>query len=480
MTVSRSTPTPPVVLLEFNELSPTLISDFIERGYLPNFKALRDSSQAYVTDAEEAAPNLEPWIQWVTVHSGLSYDEHGIFHLGDGDKLKVKCLWDIASDAGLPVWVCGSMNVRYDKPIRGAVLPDPWSLNTQPYPEHVFAPYFTFVQRNVQEYTNDRVPLSKGDYARFLQFMVAHGLSATTGAAIVRQLATERMTGKYRWKRATILDRLQWDVFKAFFKEIRPAFSTFFINSTAHFQHMHWRNMDPEPFKNKPTDDEQQEYKDAILYGYQQMDRIVGDALRLVGNNGVVMLSSALGQQPCLIYEDIGGKTFYRPRVFDKLLEYAGVNGPFTVAPVMSEEFHVYFETAEAAQRAATQLRELTVDGREALRVEVKDGKSVFAGCKIFEQLDREVLLHRGSGQESWPFFRVFYQVEGVKSGMHHPDGILWMRLPQLAGQKHSGKVPLRDVAPTVLTLLGLDVPAYMSGRPIAAVAEPEPQAMSA
>jgi hypothetical protein len=456
------------VLLEFNELSPTLMSEFIAGGELPNFKALRDSAQAFVTDAEEAPPNLEPWIQWVTVHSGLTYDEHGIFHLGDGDKLPVKSLWDLASDAGLPVWVCGSMNVRYDTPIRGAVLPDPWSLNTQPYPQEEFAPYFNFVQRNVQEYTNDRVPLAKSDYARFLQFMVANGLSASTAAAIVRQLATERFTGKYRWKRATILDRLQWDVFKAFYKKIDPAFSTFFLNSTAHLQHMHWRNMDPAPFKNKPSDEEQQEYQDAILYGYRQMDRIVGEALELVGDRGTLILASALGQQPCLIYEDIGGKTFYRPRVFEKLLEYAGVRGPFTVAPVMAEEFHIYFDTAEAAERAAAQLRELTVNGRPAVRADVQDGTSVFAGCKIFEKLEHDVLLHRGGGREPWPFFRVFYRVEGIKSGMHHPDGILWMRMPGSAARQHEGKVPLRDLAPTLLTLLGLQVPQYMSGRAIA------------
>jgi len=457
-----------IVLLEFNELSPTLITDFIAQGYLPNFKRLRDESQVWVTDAEEAAPNLEPWIQWVTVHSGLSYDEHGIFHLGDGDKLKVKCLWDIASEAGLPVWVCGSMNVRYDTPINGAVLPDPWSLHTRPYPDDVFAPYFNFVQRNVQEYTNDHVPLSKADYAKFLQFMATHGLSPATVTAIVRQLATERKTGKFRWKRATILDRLQWDVFKAFYKKIDPVFSTFFLNSTAHFQHMHWRNMDPEPFKKKPTAEEQREFEDAILYGYREMDRIVGDAMRLVGDKGIVILASALGQQPCLIYEDIGGKTFYRPRVFEKLLEYAGVRGPYTIAPVMAEEFHIYFDNAAAAQEAAQKLGALTVGDRPALGVSVQDETSVFAGCRIFDQLDHEVLLHRGPGQEAWPFFRVFYQVEGLKSGMHHPDGILWMRIPKVAPHTHQEKVPLRDLPPTILEFMGLDVPPYMTGRSLA------------
>src|SRR3954469_9656545 len=93
----------PMILLEFNELSPALMDTFIEQGYLPNFKRLRDSSQAFITDAEEVAPNLDPWIQWVTLHSGLSFDEHGIHHLGDGHKLAVKSLWDMIAAKGQPV-----------------------------------------------------------------------------------------------------------------------------------------------------------------------------------------------------------------------------------------------------------------------------------------------------------------------------------------------------------------------------------------
>src|SRR5262249_53513257 len=134
------------------------------------------------------------------------------------------------------VWVCGSMNIKYDLPIRGAVLPDPWTVGQSPYPES-FSPYYTFVQRNVQEYTNDKVPLSKADVLRFLTFMMTHGLSARTVRAIVSQLMSERRTGKGKWKRATILDKLQRDVFLHYLRTKRPAFSTFFLNSTAHFQH---------------------------------------------------------------------------------------------------------------------------------------------------------------------------------------------------------------------------------------------------
>jgi hypothetical protein len=462
----------PVVMLEFNELSPVLMDTFISQGALPNFKRLRDSSQVFVSDAEEAAPNLEPWIQWVTVHSGLSYDEHGIFHLGDGHKLQAKSLWDLASDAGQSVWVCGSMNVKFEKPLTGAVVPDPWAAGIKSHPAEL-DDYFTFVQKNVQEHTNESAPMSKGDAFRFLKFMLGHGLSAHTIQSVISQLMAERRTGKGRWRRATILDKMQRDVFLHYMRKLKPQFSTFFLNSTAHFQHMHWRNMDPEPFKVKPTSAEQEEYRDAILYGYREMDRLVGDIVAAAPADAVIVLSTALSQQPCLIYEDIGGKTFYRPRVFERVLEFAGITKWTSIDPVMSEEFQVHFDSPADAQAAGEALRRLYVGDKPAMRVEMK-GDGVFAGCGIFEQMEsHEVMLEGGANGNSTPFFRLFYQAEGTKSGMHHPDGILWFRVPGVRGAVHSEKVPLRDIPPTILELLALPKPDYMSGEALSLTPEP-------
>ena len=452
-----------MILLEFNELSPALMETFIDQGYLPNFKRLRDSSQVFITDAEEVAPNLDPWIQWVTVHSGLSFDEHGIHHLGDGHKLAVKSLWDMIGATGKTVWVCGSMNIKYDEPFPGAVVPDPWSVGTSPYPNEL-AEYYLFVQGNVQEYTNENVPLSKGDYFRFLKFMLAHGLSAHTIKSIFNQLLSERRTGKGRWKRATILDKLQRDVFLHYFRKLKPAFSTFFLNSTAHFQHVHWRNMDPQPFKIKPSDADQSEYQHAVRYGYEEMDRLVGDILAAAPSNAVVVLCTALSQQPCLIYEDIGGKTFYRPRTFEPLLEFAGITRCERVEPVMSEQFHLRFGSEAEATDAAARLQALRIDGREAMTVDRREA-SVFSGCKVFSKLDHDVVLEGGANGQSIPFFRLFYQVESLKSGMHHPDGILWMRVPGATPTVRREKVSLRDVPPTILSMFGIEKPEYMTGR---------------
>ena len=79
---------------------------------------------------------------------------------------------------------------------------------------------------------------------------------------------------------------------------------------------------------------------------------------------------------------------------------------------------------------------------------------------------DGAVLKVAGSSR-SIPFFELFYHVDGLKSGMHHPDGMLWIRTPQRQHFVEPAKVPLVSVAPTLLEMFGISKPAYMKGEPI-------------
>ena len=164
-----------LILLELNELTPSLMERFIAEGKLPNFARFKGESKVFTSEAAERSPTLEPWIQWVTVHTGLNFDEHKLFHLNEGHRLAAKRIWDVASEAGLTSLVCGSMNVGESKGLEGWVIPDPWCTEVPPTPE--LATYFRFVQKNVLEYSNDRVPLTRADKAAFLWFLARRGLS---------------------------------------------------------------------------------------------------------------------------------------------------------------------------------------------------------------------------------------------------------------------------------------------------------------
>jgi len=459
-----------VVVLEFNELSPVLMRRFFEAGHLPNFRRLHEEAEVWITDAGERPPFLEPWIQWITVHSGQPYAQHGVFNLDEGHRTSAPRIWDVLSAEGLESWICGSMNVAVAPGFRGWLLPDPWTTHVPPRPDELL-PYFDFVRRHVLEHTNAQMPVTNGDRLRFVAFMARHGLSASTAGAIVRQLGEEWLDRRIGWRRAVLLDRLQFDLFRSHWRCARPAFSTFFLNSTAHFQHFYWRNLQPELFAVRPDVDEQRAHEGAVLFGYRQMDRLVGESLEMTDDDTTLVLCTALSQQPCLTYEESGGKVIYRPRDFERLLSFAGVTAPHRVAPVMAEEFHVFLDSDAAAVETERQLAAMRVGDRPALVVR-RDGAGLFCGCKIHGAVGNDATVSGPRGSE--PFFGLFYQVEGVKSGMHHPEGLLWIRTPERIHALHRDTLPLTEVFEKLLGLLGVLAPHPQ--RAPARAAEPLPE----
>ena len=246
-----------VISIEFNELCPELMAQFIDEGCLPNFNAFRDESEVYTTTTEAEGEDLNPWVQWVTAHTGVDFREHGVRHLSEGHKLKSPAVWDVVSDAGRTVWVCGSMNPRANNPIKGCLLPDPWSTGVSPQPQGEFDVYFDFIRTQVQGHTvsDGAQPSAR----RFVASMLRRGLSLQTVFRLAKQLVAERFRD-VKWKRPMFMEEIQFDLFKYYFRKLKPAYSSFFANSTAHLQHCYWRHMDPSAFSAKPSETEMKTY----------------------------------------------------------------------------------------------------------------------------------------------------------------------------------------------------------------------------
>ena len=445
----------PVIVIEFNELCPNLMERFISEGRLPGFKALRDTSAVYVTDAEEEPPYLEPWIQWITVHTGLPFAQHRVFDLGDAHKLDSQRIWDRVAASGRRVWICGSMNALIKEPsARTHFVPDPWSSKVRPLPRGEYDLFCDLAWKYVQEHGRAAAPWRKRDYISFLMFMLRHGLSMRTVVTAGLQVARDIRVSELRARRAIVLDRLQWDLFRDTWKKMRPHFSTFFLNSTAHFQHYHWRDMEPEHFSNKsiPVN---HHARDTIFAGYRAMDRIVSECMKLAPD-AVIVLITALSQQPLLRYEGVGGKCIFKPVDPAELMRFAGITGTYRYAPVMAEEFHLYFESEHDADRAEQALCAMSVGDKPLMRVR-RCGKEIFSGCDIISPLDPEELVRSPVADRSASFGKLFYQADGAKSGCHHPDGIFWIRMPGAVPKVAAEKLPLIEASRMLAELAGVE-----------------------
>lgn len=352
-----------IILIEFNELSPRLLDKWMGEGKLANFKKFYDASSVYVSKPDvEELQYLEPWIQWYSMHTGLAYDQHQVFHLTDGPKAGHLDIWSLLREQGHTVASFASMNNKGFGGEGDLFLPDPWCTSEAPFPADMGI-YQHFISSNVQEYTNENRAFTKSDYARFVSFMTRHGMSVATISKILKQLMSEKFGKGNSWKRVALLDRIQMDLFKYMYRHNDYQFTTFFANSTAHLQHAYWRFMEPEAFDIKPDSGDLENYKDAVFFGYDNMDNLLGEFMELAEQEGAsLILASALSQQPFLRAESEGGQNFYRPKDIDALLANIDIR-PTDVQPTMTHQYMLRFADRTERDRARQKIHSWSFGG---------------------------------------------------------------------------------------------------------------------
>ncbi|MEO0501386.1 MAG: hypothetical protein AAF205_12670 [Pseudomonadota bacterium] len=446
----------PIIVMEMNELCPPLLEKWMADGSLPNFRAMHAESQIFETEADVETQNeLEPWIQWYSVHTGLAYDQHGVFNLTDGKRAGHDDIFHALIAAGRTVANFSSMNARPFDAEGSVFLGDPWSEDGDAVPAELNI-YNRFVSHNVREYSNSEAGLGAKDYADFLSFMMRRGLSAKTVADIVRQLASERLKGGHlSYRRVAILDRLQFDLFRHYYQDRKPDFATFFLNSTAHLQHSYWRHMEPERFEAKPDETERGKYADAVKFGYQAMDELVGRFRQMARARGALLVfQTALSQQPFLKQEGTGGQNFYRLRKADAFFTRLGLN-QIATEPTMTHQYMLSFADNDARDRAIARLKALVLaDGRRVFGVGPAKGAeaALYTGAQIWEKVADDLTYIDDTDGSTHRFADDFYRIDAIKSGGHHPIGCLWFQTG--VHQVHSTRASILDTYPTFLDLM--------------------------
>ena len=440
-----------LILIEFNELAPRLLETFMASGEIPHFKQFYQESTVFTTHVSDEP--LNPWVQWPTIHSGVPYSQHGILHMNDGGLgLKQKCLAEVLSDAGVRVGVFGSMNLNYRR-LNGYMIPDPWDKRGAAYPEYLNA-FYEVVAQQVKDSSN--YATSRRQLYSLATFLLKNGLSTGTALAIVKQLLHERADRGVRWRRAMLLDYMNYDLFRTLNRRHKVQFATFFSNSTAHFQHFYWRDMEPGAFSvTRPSD--HPSLPSAILSGYRSMDFLLSRFSKDY-SDATQVLCTGLSQGPRTI-EDL-----YYARVvnFPRFLQF--INWPATshrISACMSAEFHIECNSSEEARAVSATLERCRIDARPAFFAKLEEQKVVVSvrGSKDSDILGKVLSHPDGSGIA---FREIAVMLEGSGSGSHRREGAFWVR-----NGRHrvvEGQIELTDIAPTIMSLFGVDTPAHMRG----------------
>jgi len=419
-----------VVSIELNELDFALLQGYARDGSLPTFQRLLSTHDLIPTIAETDATHLEPWIQWITVHTGLTFAQHGVFRLGDIVDTDLPQVWEILEERfGLHVGAISPMNARNRLRHPAFFVSDPWTRTptTGTWDLKLLA---EAVAQAVNDNAHGRITF--GSYCR-----LAAGALVNVGAANLptyAKLAASSRTKK--WRKALLLDLLLGDAFIRQWQRTKPDYASLFLNAGAHIQHhymfssRHYRG----PLANPSWYVEHS--VDPVGEVYAIYDRILHNFLTRLPDVRL-LLCTGLSQQP-----NVRVIHYYRPKDHGALLQALGVCDVVGIEPRMSRDFLVVFASDAAARAAQLQLESFRApDGSGVFSVENR-GRTLF--CMLaYTSLIEAPFSISGSGCVVSEFETMVSHVS-IENAVHRSQGyFLDTGLPRSGS---ATAVPLKNV----------------------------------
>jgi hypothetical protein len=466
-----------LLILEINEISWELMSPWLNSGKLPNFLRLQKEGTWGCTYADEpGGPEgfLEPWVTWTTFYTGVPYTKHGVKFLEQPlDSISYKRLWEIASSKNRKIGVFASSGTWPPHKVDGFIVPGSFSCDSQTYPEDL---------RPIQDlnlrYTRSHSPGTKSPsklemISRGMKLMKL-GLNAKTVMRVIGGLMEVKLHKERDWKKVCLQPIVNLPFFEALYRKYSPDFATFHTNHAAHYQHRFMRAYKPDAYPDVTDDHEVKKYGGAIQYGYEVADWLVGQFFKLIARdpNVILCVASSMGQQPYIPpkYDNVAPITC-RIRSIEKLLDILEIKDRCEYFSTMAPQWNL--RIADAA------LRRETIEHLMRARYEPV-GKSIYAAMEVQDMVVITPVSHHGLGSKincvfhglrnepQVPFSELTIQEDETrKSGCHHPVGLLGFYGKSVPEGRNFGQINNLDVAPTLLELMNLPVPEYMTGKSI-------------
>ena len=428
-----------LIVLELNEINFDIVSKYIKGGEsLPGFERLLVKGVT-ITESETEYENLEPWIQWPSVHTGKTFDEHEVFRLGDFVNATDEQIFEKVEIAGYSVGAVSPMNASNKLKSPKYFIPDPWT-QTASDP--------SFLSKAI---TNAIVQAVNDNSQSKLTFRTIFRLGLAF-VALVRPSRYIKMA-KYAfnalgkpWRRALFLDMLLYEFHRTLYIKKNPNFSTLFLNAGAHIQHHYFFNS---PYAGTPELKNPSWYikkdDDPFWEMLKVYDEMLEDLLELPNTENIV--ATGLSQKP---YEQL--VFYYRLKDHAAFLKTVGLEYA-DVAPRMTRDFLVSFESEEKAREAEWLLSNILVNKEVKLFDEIDNrGKDIFVVLTYPLEITNQTLINY-SGKESQLSDLVTFVA--IKNGEHQSRGFAFF------SDGVSKKAPLQgshvaNIHNTVLRFFGI------------------------
>ena len=400
------------ILLGLNELNFDYIKFYINQGLLPNFKKIFEIQLPIETVSENEYKLLEPWVQWVTIHSGKSYKEHNVFRLGDiVNKPELSQIFEELEAEGLSVGAVSPFNADNRLKRSPFFVPDPWT-KTNPSGNWIVKALYQAVHQSVNDNAKSKLNL-KSMISLFLGLLFYVPISRWFH--YVKTVSKAKNPGA----KAVVLDSLLADIHLTLWKKYKPDFSNLFLNSGAHIQHHYLFNSKAYQGDLKNPNWYCPDGFDPLIQILSEYDYQIGKLLKL--NNVKLIIATGLHQQP---HEHL---TFYwRLKEHVKFAETIGVKNFSEILPRMSRDFLVKFNNENDAKNAANLFNSFLASKDDTKVFEVDNrGESLFVELVYPNDIEDNDSIYSKESNLKLENFKTYLAFVAIKNGEHNGIGYM-------------------------------------------------------
>jgi hypothetical protein len=431
-----------LILLELNEINFDVVEKYVvaDAARFPSLKKLLSVTRIR-TSCEKRYEELEPWIQWASVHTYKTYAEHGVFRLGDMVGSDIPQIFEQLEHAGYKVGAISPMNAENRLKHPAYFIPDPWT-QTPADSSWWSQSLAQAVSQVVNDNSQARITLKSAlqvvlSILRFARVRHYH-----------RYLSLLAACRHKPWLKALLLDLLLHDLHWTMFNAKRPNFSALFLNAGAHIQHHYFLNAEPirKSSTNKNPTWYLAEKEDPLAHVLGLYDMIIGEYFARADAD--VILATGLAQQP---YDRV--EFYYRLNKHADFLRGLGISFGL-VLPRMTRDFLIEFESEKQAKDAQDALVRVRVVGDDIpLFGEIDNrGNSLFVTLTYPQEITIKTQYQLGDRR-----FPLLPEVSfvAIKNGMHQEEGFAFFS-PGAANYAPADKAHVAQLGGAVMNYFGL------------------------
>ncbi len=397
-----------MLIIELNEFNPGLLARAAADFSLKNFaRVLAMPHTETMADCEEERHGLDPWVQWVSVHTGLPTSKHGVAHLGDVQHLRAPQFWEsLAEKTPLRFGLWGVMNAAAGKhPDRvDFFFPDPWTFSEPAFPEELNQ-FLALPRYYAKNYLDLKWLPVTAAATRLVAFCLHPRRFGPLASLLPAALTGLRQGGPSTCVLFSLFDLVAAKLFAQYQHRHNPDVSVVFLNAIAHMQHRAWA---AEPA-----------WRPEMVAGLRLVDQALGILLEAGGERPVIVLNGF--RQECA---EERADFLYRQENPVGFLARIGLH-PERVEPMMTNDAQLFFRSAAECAAAADRLRGARLAGRQVFDVQINAAND----CQLFYQLDfwqqvpADATLDIGDERL---LFRDWFERVTQRTGVHVPVGDIY------------------------------------------------------